>query len=239
MWFKYQVCEPEPPCIPIDLIFGVKGNGELWEIDMSEGTEVLLAEVINLSGNSAWPNGIAFDPVNERLYYADGNDRQTVYFYDFETGNNIWAGEAEGIIAGAEIAQGAYWYVENGTNKFKKVTLGDDGLITGETLAKMLDDSHNFGDLAIAPDGQTLYGHSNTSLGDALFTIDLDDNYAYNVIKSPMGLNLQIAFGADGKLYGVSGEPKWYEINLITGEREFVRDASNSYTDLAHGVVCR
>ena len=217
------------------IIYGVTQDGEIFTIDMLNGKEEILTDNLNNEGGNNWPNGLAFDQENGRLYYADGSDRNQIWFYDMDTGENHPAGTAGGVVAGAEFANGAYWYIVNGTDEFRKMTFDADGKNGVDEFVSKLGTSHNLGDLAVNFSETILYGHSNTSRGNAFFSIDLDD-FAYTEIKQPAGKNLQIAFGSDGILYGVTtGTKNWYMIDLITGERTPVRDALNSYTDLANG----
>ena len=217
-------------------IYGVTQNGEIYAIDMLTGIEVQITDELNNEGGSSWPNGLALDQENGRLYYADGSSRDQIYFYDLEDDSNHFAGEAGGVVAGAEFADGAYWYIVNGTYEFRKMTFDADGKDGTDEDVTELGTRHNLGDLAVNFSETILYGHSNTSRGDAFFSIDLNDDFKYTEIKQPAGKNLQIAFGSDGILYGVTtGTKNWYSIDLEDGTRTLIRDAENSYTDLANG----
>lgn len=218
------------------IIYGVTDNGEIFAIDMLSGDEVFITGNLSNEGGNSWPNGLAFDQENGRLYYSDGSARNEIFFYDMDTGDNHSAGVAGGVVAGAEFAGGAYWYIVNGTDEFRKMTFDADGKNGQDEYVANLGTSHNLGDLAVNFSETILYGHSNTSIGDAFFSIDLDDNFAYTEIKQPAGKNLQIAFGSDGILYGVTtGTGNWYTIDLTDGTRTDVRDTDKRYTDLANG----
>ena len=255
MWFTYHVCVP---CVPARVIYGVVGDGDtggLWQIEITEDEiiETLLIALEDVSGSTQfYPNGLAYDDVNHRLYYAVAESGSTtrLYFYDFDDNITLAATGLPGHVYGATWGAGKYWYIRNGSNDMRTVTFDGDG-VNGVVETFEADfaggKSFNFGDMALAPDEPVIYVSTSFSgTNREFFKYDLtkDAGERYSLITTTGGaVGLQLGFGEDGVLYGHStfgasqtgaAAREWFEVDK-TGTVVSVGIGINEYNDLASG----
>lgn len=219
---------------PVDGIFvyGVIGNsGDLYEIDVKNQAENRIFENPN-SYTGYYPNALAFDEVNDRLYFAA--NKNYLWYYDFSTDELVNAGQFPQTgkeVYGATFGGGYFWYVPNGTADLYKVALDNEGKIADSSHVTMTDNSNlAFGDIVIDYAGGIIYG-SSTSF---YFTYDTVSGEFKNHGKA--GRDLQLAWGHDGVLYGHNtGSRNWYTVIPETGTPTTLFTGEYVYNDLAPG----
>ncbi len=207
----------------------------LYEIFIENGV-VSYAKLFDTGKNDL--NALAFDCKNRCFYYADGIGR--LYFYDFNngTGNN-YAGEvfaANTSIWNSTFGLGHYWFVREGTDDLYKISFKADGTIDQVSLHRQdftgnYKRSFQFGDIALDMRDGVIYG--STFSGPQIF-------FTYNVYTgvytetSGTAKNMQLAFGADGVLYGtVTRDYNWYTVDPATGNRTWFYKSDKMFGDLA------
>ncbi len=226
-------------------------GGDIYMIDAIGGTNTFVFST-NLTGayqNS--PNGNAFDPVNNRLYYAlytsETATTSDLWFYDFDTATQTFAGTVAGLVAGAGFYNGEFYYIVNNTDDLMKVTFDGAGLVASTTpvLADFTGNtkSFRFGDLVISQSGMlyisSLQGNS-PSTAPEFCSINLNTlTYAFITNNPADAVKMQLAFGSDGKLYGhLTGTGEFYEVNPADGTITGPVSTLNKFTDLASGTLC-
>lgn len=225
------------------MIFGVEYKnpenqaGTLYEIsvDKSQGT-VTYTKLYDSTKTRL--NALAFDRKNKRLYYSDGNSN--LYFYDFASGTgDNYAGKifsSDTRLYNATFGLGYYWFVKEGTDDLYKVGFNPDGTIDYEQLILVHQDftgesgiQFGFGDLALDMRDGIIYGSSV----DRFFTYNTFTG-VYNEVPSAEAVNLQLAFGADGELYGtVTRNFDWYTVDLSNGKVEWFCKSDKMFGGLA------
>jgi len=239
MYFKYKICEPDPePWI----IYGIEFEGNaLYEINIEDE---MVAENLLFATPRNNNNGLAFDRENQRLYYAAGS---ALYFYDLENGDEMSAGSFPSghVVYGACFGMGSYWYINNQTDDLYRVDFDDDGKIVtiDETTHMNIAGGKEFGLGDIAMDkAETgiIYGSTSATYDDTEF-------FTYNVVTQEYemitdqsdddaAVNLQIAFGLDGVLYGtVTRQSTWYVVDTEQGTKDLFYTGVKQFSDLARG----
>ncbi len=227
------------------LIYGVeRGTGDLYEIDVVTGEEMLLFDgTTNNENDQNYPNALAYDRNNNRLYYA--NSDRNLYFHEIGSGIEEFAGTLSGSqsVAGATFGRGYYWYIPQNSSTLYRANFDADGQIESndEYIQTISDTDGNditfssFGDIAMEIQGNLLYGSARVGGNNKYFVIDLTTKETVLYLDDNVSNMLQLAFGADGELYGhATNEREWFSINADTGviiDDLFTGD--NHYTDLA------
>ena len=172
-------------------------------------------------------NGAAFDRKNQRLYYANEKPKgqSSLYFYDLKTGVETLAGgnlvyeDKKQLVWGATFGMGGYWYVDKGTDDLYRVSFKEDGTVAGIELYHENftgDKNLQFGDLAMDMREGIIYA-STYSNPLEYFTYNIHTR-EYSKVGGANALNLQLAFGADGILYGHNTAKRtWHRIDKDTG----------------------
>lgn len=214
-------------------VYGVIGQtGDLYEIDVQNQRENLIFENPN-NYSSYYPNALAFDAVNDRLYFAA--NKNTLWFYDFSQNKLVNAGaivQAHGSsndVYGATFGDGYFWYVPNGTAWLYKVAFDDAGTVVSSEKVLMTENlNFRFGDIELDYADGIIYGS------------DLGRYFTYNTRTlvftdlGSTGKNLQLAWGHDGVLYGHStSDDKWYSVNQDSGVKTEIFQGELTYNDLA------
>jgi hypothetical protein len=192
------------------------GRGDLWKANLTAGTaELVYAFGSDPSADQFSPNGLAFDGASARLYYSltlgPGNpgDDSDLYYIDVDAASPapvLARAGLSGRVYNADIWNGSYYYVVNETSTLTRVGLNPDGTagapvpVCGSIFAGGL----AFGDIAIR-DG-VVYGSARRGVGAPgeevfFFTVDVG-SCATSFISKGTGDMLQLAWGADGNLYG-------------------------------------
>lgn len=239
-------------CYNTAILYGLeRSNGKIYEIDVLTGTstEIYDNEPPPPEG-SATPNGLAYDPVNNRFYYTNyQNSPFKLYFWDADTDTETVAGTISGQVAAADFWNGKYYYITGppASDDLYEVTFGPDGTIASDTkLADIAGGAHGWtfnGDIAVK-DG-VVYGWGLCSASGheyEFFTYDLVGG-TFTWTKPSYQDSLQLAFGSNGVLYGHrSGEAgAFYEVDTATGAVTMVTPTPSPvhlYTDCASGKIC-
>jgi uncharacterized repeat protein (TIGR01451 family) len=228
-------------------------GGDIYEIDVANQTATLEKDIDYNSAtsppnNTSWPNGNAFDGMNNRLYFSTIEDGYSdLYFYDFDgaTPHGPWTLDA--LSAGAGFYQGKYYYIDNNTANLRAVSFNADGSKAGEVSVcadfNGADPEYfGFGDLVITPDGM-LYASATvktaTTSEPGFFKLDLADPCnTYELYTDPADEVLQLAVGSDGQVYGHNaGTGNFYVVDVSDGTLStagFTIDTLK-FTDLASG----
>lgn len=204
-------------------------------------------------------NANAYDPVNQRFYFtvfgkyrtADQAYDSPLYFNDL-LGNQVYAGDLTGNAASGTFYNSEYYYFADRTDDYYKVKFNSDGTIA--SITKMEDVLGNtggfdvktyfgFGDITVDPSDGTVYGSATkVDGGNIFFKMNLDGS-GFEIIATG-GIygagSIQIAFGADGVLYGVNARTPFqlYSINPATGASSQIATMPVPFSDLAAGPAC-
>lgn len=222
---------------------GVKG---LYEIDMLTGTSNLLKQITGTSADvnngTAYTNGLAFDATNKTLYFTAPRSviTQVSPLYSFVIGEDHvnYLCTLEGSVVGATFINNSYHYIAEGTNELKKITNIVGGNCSTELVVSGFGVPANFtfGDFVISPEG-VLYGSTRIA-PRRFFSLNISDPWTYLDISLVDALDLQLAYGSDGILYGINhGTGKFYLIDIdgttLTNELEY---SGIGFSDLASGT---
>jgi predicted ribosomally synthesized peptide with SipW-like signal peptide len=219
-------------------VYGIQrkeDGADIYEIDVLNATEnMIFPNPQTYSG--FYPNALAFDGANDRLYFARNSSQ--LWFYDFSTDTLVNAGNfnhssktGAGDVYGATFGGGYFWYVPNNTAYLYRVTLDGAGNFVSSDYELMTeDDSLQFGDIVIDYADGVIYGSDS----GIYFTYDIATEVFSNHGSS--GRSLQLAWGHDGNLYGhATSNKNWYEVDPADGTKEFKFTGVNIYNDLATG----
>jgi hypothetical protein len=247
------VCEAEEECDEtIGIVYGMERyTGDVWKINVPLGTAELSFSSTNPPPASASPNGLAFDFINNRMYYCDyqvGSTPRPLYFWDYETSTETQAGTLPVENAAADFYNGKYYYVSSypGTDDLHEVTLNADGTIQNDiVLDDISGNAHAWtfnGDIGIVDGILYGWGHCEIDNQYEFFTYDLGVG-TFNLYVPTFQASLQLAFGSNGTiLYGhrSGGSGDFYEINTSTGDvtGPIAITPEILYTDCATGQQC-
>lgn len=237
-------CTPSfAPCAAPTSVWGIQrgGNPSLNLIDLgATKSATAVAETGLNSEFTDYPNGLAFESISQRMFYAvrEGNASALHSFRDDEAHRRV--GQLSGIVAGATIYGGVYYYIPQGTGDLYAAELGLDGSIISNSLVKAdvsaSGRGYGFGDLAVTDNGELMYVSAGNRDRVEFFTITLDgNNYSLITDEHPL---LQLAFGSGGTLFAHNaGTGAFYSINRATGILANLGTVSgsetNRFTDLA------
>lgn len=215
-------------------------RGTLYEIFVDDDNDTVSYSKLYDSTRTAL-NALAYDRKNKRLYYADGNGN--LFYYDFNTGQgDKSAGKlfpANTKIFNAAFGLGYYWFVKEGSDDLYKVSFNSNGSIAQVVLAhENFTGNPNrrfgFGDISMDMRDGIIYG-STTGPGSSNRLFFSYNVYTQDYIEYAGNANsLQIAFGANGVLYGtVTRDYDWYRVDTSTGTRTFFYKSDLMFGDLA------
>lgn len=238
-------------------LYGIQARtGDIYEINVKAGKDGI-NRIYEGEGNYgvSYPNGLAFDDVNDRLYFATSNTE--LKFFDFNEGTVKKASEGlalRGMIMCATFGDGYYWFIpednsQHGNGKwlyrFKidpdtgKIVSGSgkDPFVKLDEISGFPSGRLNYGDISIDYKNGIIYGSAKTMF------------FSYNLTTSEfkdLGTEanwLQLAYGSDGNFYGHSGDKNgtgdWYKFSFdddgkaIMSESMFKTDVL--FVDLASG----
>ncbi len=201
-------------------------------------------------------NGFATDRSrNQLLYFGSNGD---LYYYDIPTGGSGTVGTAavfgntdEFPPEDAAYYNGAFWYIGKGgreedlDNKLYKAQLTytagipsfTGGLVSYQLTASGSSTGMAFGDIAIDPNTNMLYGSTTPVSGGLFFSLDMTSltdsaSNPVNIIASGKSVGLQLAFSGDysvlyGQQYQVDpSDPAnpaltsglWYTVDIGSGD---------------------
>jgi hypothetical protein len=232
------------------IVYGMHRNtGDVYAIDVVNGTASFEFSSVAPPTGSAKPNGLAYDGVNQRMYYCTyQSSPTTLYFWD---GTENVAGDLGAVqIADADFYNSKYYYITGppASDDLYEVVFNADGTILSNTkIADIANGSHGWtfnGDIAIK-DG-VVYGWGRCSIDGVyeFFTYDLTGG-VFNVNATAyQAFSMQLAFGSGGILYGhksdASGNAYFYEVNITNGDlsNQTLINPDLAYTDCASGMIC-
>ncbi|MDO9574872.1 MAG: SipW-dependent-type signal peptide-containing protein, partial [Candidatus Contubernalis sp.] len=220
-------------------LYGVEyATGGLYEIDVQNMQAYQFANVKHLGGDTYSPNGLAFDNGSRRLYFAvNKGSNAELWFYDLRNGELVYAGLERNVkLYGATFGRGYYWYVANGTDALYRVSFNADGTIkTSELYDNITSGNLNYGDIVLDIRDGILYGSSSSP--QKFFKYYIDDK-VYQELGGATALNLQLAFGSDGVLYGHhTWQKNFYSINTLDGSAVNIGNIGHEFNDLASGYI--
>lgn len=247
----------------LDVFYGIRDDGKIDQYDPVGGAVTTLLDVAPpvLDASPSGPNGLGYDEITHRLYYAEytdanGDGKANLYFTDLDdsTLSVTFAGQLPDAgnspnrgVSDADVYNGVYYYINHGTDDFRSVTFNVDGTIA--SISAPIDISGNThawtfdGDVAIW-DG-VLYGWGRCAVHGRyeFFTVNLDGTglaIRDNTLTTSIGsVALQLAFASDGTLYGHNyGTGNTYEITWDANwnvSATFIRTSTFKYTDTASG----
>jgi len=216
-----------------------------------------LTDDVRDPGDENKPNGLAFDPENDLLYFSSPTPESgSLYTVELEDDDGDSITEYENFddrdgaeISGAAFAyNGAYYYILDGDDELKRATIEDvgneDSDVDVEGTDIELPQTVELGDIAINRDEDVVYVSSWQPSG--FFKIDLEADEATDLTGEVDAEfeNKQIAYGVNQfggpQLYGTdAGTGDWYELFPETGSAQQILEdddivGSNQFTDLAH-----
>jgi len=232
-------------CEEFNTFYGAEqGSGDLYALDPVAGTATLIADINGGSyGNQNYPNGVGWDPVNERLYFTSGSGG--LYFWNDTLGVVTTAGSLSGsAIADGTFFDGKYYYIPNNTDDLYEVMFNPDGTVVSQTAIcpDFAGVSLGFGDIVMDPVGPTLYVSAGVGGNGVLYSVDIETCAATSMAQPTW---LQLAFGEDGVLYGQdTSSGMFYVVDPTTGTWNSVGTIPTGdvsvfrSTDLASGTRC-
>jgi hypothetical protein len=220
--------------------------GDLWAVNLTAGTTHLMYTWTDPSGDNNSPNAVAFDAVNQRMYFSVNDSDGSPFsgtpdkLYMFDVTGSLATGSpgAEPVLVGtlprtayaADFYGGSYYYIPNVTADLIRVNFKADGHVDPDnpptTVCPNFRTSGTpsgsrlfFGDIAIR-DG-VVYGSMNVdndTRNVRFFTVNLND-CAYQETVRPERTMLQLAW-VDGVLYGHETDTgNYFTINPANGAR--------------------
>ena len=160
-------------------IYGIASDGNIYKINLGDFSETLVYET-GLETDAVaetWPNSLAYDVANNRLYYSnatafgaptgDGVPDETapLYYYDLLAGTETFSGYLSRHSASGTFAGGELWYVpQNLDDNLRRITFNGDG-----TIANPDGDGPLYGDELICPDFTGDTDQTRMRFGDVVF----------------------------------------------------------------------
>ena len=230
-------------------LYGIESEtGWIYEIDVGTATETQVFEVQDppVSVNGSRPNGLAFDSVNNRLYYATYQAPNELYFCDVDTLTQVKSGDLDHEIAAADFYDGKYYYIAGGpagrTDDLYEVAFNPDGTMASVTQhLSISSDAHAwwfYGDLAVSPGG-TIYADGLCETDDEVEFFEVSTTgtgFSMITVLGGTTKTLQLGFGYDGTLYGHSiNTMNLYSVDTTSGDLTLVFTGTKKYTDLSSG----
>lgn len=251
------------PATAASYFYAVGSNNHLYEVS-DTGVQRDVRDLSGLVGVTP-VNGAAFDAARSQLFFSvpgSGSGNGSLWYWNQATNATP---VSLGLLPTARpdngaYWDGAYWYVQQGTNTLHRIALNYDGAgnPTGLGAASTASLVHTpalsggdlwFGDIAI----QTLSGSSAklygaTAAGNQFFSVNLTNGaLSGNVTASLLGTvgsngvdKMQLSFDSAGTtLYGHAYDSgQWYTINTANGAlttlafSSFTAGVSNGFQDM-------
>lgn len=233
------------------IIYGVRssavtgGPKGLYQIDAVNGTFTLLKQITggasDVNNGIGYTNALAFDPAGNKLYFtappAVNISPSPLWSYDITTGDLTKLGDITGSVVGACFYEGAYYYIAENTSVLMKIVDPSTAPFTPVAVQTIPDTAtkFTFGDFVILPGGM-LYGSTRVS-PQMFFSLDITTG-EYNVFAGSNSLDLQLAYGSNGILYGTNhGTGKFYTVDKATGTANLLPFIGKYFADLDSGTL--
>jgi len=210
------------------------GTRGLYEIDVVNASITLLKEI------TGYTNGLAYDPFSHKLYFTApprvNVSPSPLWSYDITEDELVELCNLPGSVVGASFYGDLYHYIAEKTNELISIEVNNGCLPTIVCSGFGIASDFTFGDFAISNTGM-LYGSTRVS-PQMFFSLDITDYNTYNEFVSLEAVDLQLAYGSNGKLYGTNHEYGYfYEVNEDTGEATMLSLRVAGFSDLASGEL--
>ena len=217
----------------------------LYAYNLKNHTQTLIYDPTPIDGSQNYPNGNAYDPVNQRIYF--GTDDGRLFYHQIGSGTHVQVEGGPtsgtfGTMACGSWYNGKFYYVQNGTNRLYAVTIDDLDVAT-RTQVGTVPVSVGYGDIAFDPANPGRFIGSGSG---KWYWYDLNDNTSaiLTELGEGDGAHKQLAYGSDGVLYGVNAvDGQFYSIvySVFDGTVTLTEgwDSPYTYTDLASGPQCQ
>lgn len=212
-------------------------SDEIYRIDPILKTRTLVYNPGTISANQNYPNGNAFDPENQRIYF--GTDDGRLFYHQLGSDRHVQVGVGFGQVASGAWYNDKYYYVQNGSRVLYEVSIEDD--LATRTIKGMVPTFNRYGDIAFDPNYD---GRFIASAGSMWYVYDLNTNTKKILNKAGDGgaNHKQLAFAADGILYAVEASTgEFYTVEYswddATVKLTSYWDSGFSVTDLASGPL--
>jgi hypothetical protein len=217
-------------------------KGDLWAVNLTQGTTHLMYDWADPSGDRNSPNAVAFDAANGRMYFSvntndtgggSAGDPDELYMFNVATPAvaPVLVGVLPQTAYSADFYASGYYYIPNVTSDLIRVDFDAAGFPTGATTlctsfrrpdlaGTNRENRLYFGDIAIK-DG-IVYGSAmvNNERDKVKFFKLTLGTCAYEEWQAVEESMLQLAWGADGVLYGHETETGlFYVVNPNDGSR--------------------
>jgi hypothetical protein len=208
------------------IVFGIEhGTGDIYGLNpMSNYGEFIFAA--GPDANDNWPNALATDLPNKRMYFA--YELREVYFLDLAANTKVHAGTLAYKSAAATFVGGKLYYIpHNGPDDLRAVSFNANGTIFSDDLvmANISPASRFFFGDMVNKDGWIYFSaRPNADANPAVFARVRLDGTGYQVISNTEPL-MQLAFNKDKNvLYGHVTQQHddmrhFFAIDLVTGLR--------------------
>ncbi|MBN2558889.1 MAG: hypothetical protein JXB33_09065 [Clostridia bacterium] len=220
---------------------GVKG---IYEIDAVAGSINLLKAITGGAGDvnngTGYTNALAYDPGSNKLFFTApsrvGVSPSPLYAYDITSDTLEYICDLEGSVVSASFHQGAYYYIAEEANSLMRLDNPSIGGTPVEVHSGFgAEDSFTFGDIAISGNAM-LYGSTRVA-PQMFFSINIG-NGSYIKYEGATALDLQLAFGSNGLLYGTKhATGQFYTVDTSTGIQSAVGLVASGFADLASGML--
>ena len=211
----------------------------IWSIrrdpDSGQIVEEKIKDITEDTGDSNYPNGLAFDDENDVWYFAERGGVLNTMNEDGCLGIKRYSTVSDGQnIAGATFYDGGYYFTPQGGDTLYRVTLDGGSPNVEMVCADLPLGGKTFGDLAVDTDTGIAYFSVNGAFlyvnladcTDSGVIVESTDRTAYAVLS-------QIAF-ADGTLFAHNANGgAWRIVDTDTGELGEIVSTTREYTDIA------
>jgi len=237
-----SICEANGVMYATRISGGIKG---LYEVDVVNGTSTLLkaitGSIADVNNGTGYTNGLAYDPFNQKLYFTApprvNVSPSPLWSYDIATDTLDYLVDLDGSVVGASFYDGAYYYIAEGVNSLMKVEVNSGNAVTSACSDFGTASDFTFGDFAISSTGM-LYGSTRVA-PKMFFSLDMMGGCSYNKFDGSNALDLQLAYGSDGKLYGINNANGYsYVIDEETGVATKLSFTFVGVADMASGELC-
>lgn len=217
---------------------------ELYQIQLADGpTNTANSTLLSTStatcgttcSNLNRINAFSYNPEKNNLFFFNSNTTTPTLFSVDVTNGGIFTnlGTLSGVPNGINLSGAAFfnnniYAIRNNSDTVYKISVnytGNTPSLGAVTSFNLGTGSRAFGDLAIDPRTQTLFGYSTESgtnpniVPPAFFTYDLKNGGS--LVSGPTNTSpsgVQISFGgSDNKLYGVNANGQWFVVDKATG----------------------
>jgi hypothetical protein len=236
------------------------GNFELYKIEVTNGPNAAQSSLLSTSsftcvscGTANRVNAFSYNPVQNNVFFFNSNTTTPTLYSVQATNGGLFQdlGTVSGLPnnvnrSGAAFFNNTIYAIANNSDTLYSIPvsyIGSSINVGSATPISLGTGARAFGDLAIDPGTQTLYGYStgNTDFPSASFfrySLTAPGSLSFGPVNtSPTGL--QIAFGnSDNLLYGVTTTGEWRVVDKATGQTTLFANtvgAQGTINDLAGG----